>query len=297
MKKVFQPMIIGLGVTVALLASCSTHNNKPIESSTPTEKAMVFESGYSDVNGLKMYYEIHGEGAPLVLIHGGGSTIQTSFGNIIPDLAKNHKLVAVELQAHGHTSDRNAPETFEQDADDVVTLLQNLGIDKASFFGFSNGGNTTMQIGIRHPEMVNRLIIASAFFKREGMPPGFFENMEYATLENLPADLKAAFLEVNPDSTKLLAMFNHDKNRMLGFQDWDEALLQSIQAPSLVINGDQDVVQNSHAALMAALIPGARLMILPGNHGSYMGQVEGTYKGSKTTDLTLAVIDEFLNGE
>jgi pimeloyl-ACP methyl ester carboxylesterase len=297
MKNFSQPMMLSLGITVALLASCGTHNNKPIESSTPIEKTMLFESGYSDVNGLKMYYEIHGEGVPLVLIHGGGSTIQTTFGNIIPDLAKNHKLIAVELQAHGHTSDRDAPETFEQDADDVITLLQNLGIAKASFFGFSNGGNTTIQIGIRHPEMVNRLIIASAFFKREGMLPGFFDNMENASLENMPDDLKAAFLEVNPDSTKLLAMFNHDKNRMLGFQDWDEALLQSIQAPSLVINGDQDVVQNSHAALMAALIPGARLMILPGNHGSYMGQVEGTYKGSKTTDLTLAVIDEFLNGE
>ncbi|MEQ8811473.1 MAG: alpha/beta hydrolase [Imperialibacter sp.] len=297
MKNFSQPMMLSLGITVALLASCGTHNNKPIESSTPTEKTMFFESGYSDVNGLKMYYEIHGEGVPLVLIHGGGSTIQTTFGNIIPDLAKNNMLIAVELQAHGHTSDRDAPETFEQDADDVATLLQNLGIDKASFFGFSNGGNTTMQIGIRHPEMVNKLIIASAFFKREGMFPGFFDGMEHASLDNMPADLKEAFWAINPDSTKLLAMFNHDKNRMLGFQDWDEALLQSIQAPSLIINGDQDVVQNTHAALMASLIPNARLMILPGNHGSYMGQVEGSYTRSKTTELTLALIDEFLNGE
>ncbi|MEQ8416707.1 MAG: alpha/beta hydrolase [Imperialibacter sp.] len=174
MKNFSQPMMLSLGITVALLASCGTHNNKPIESSTPTEKTMFFESGYSDVNGLKMYYEIHGEGVPLVLIHGGGSTIQTTFGNIIPDLAKNHMLIAVELQAHGHTSDRDAPETFEQDADDVATLLQNLAIDKASFFGFSNGGNTTMQIGIRHPEMVNKLIIASAFFKKRRHVSGVF---------------------------------------------------------------------------------------------------------------------------
>ncbi|MEQ8687287.1 MAG: alpha/beta hydrolase [Imperialibacter sp.] len=297
MKKVFQPMMIGLGVTVALLASCSTKNSEPMESTKSTEKTAYFKSGYSDVNGLKMYYEIHGEGDPLVLIHGGGSTIQTTFGNIIPDLAKNHMLIAVELQAHGHTSDRDAPETFEQDADDVATLLQNLAIDKASFFGFSNGGNTTMQIGIRHPEMVNKLIIASAFFKRVGMFPGFFDGMEHASLDNMPADLKEAFWAINPDSTKLLAMFNHDKNRMLGFQDWDEALLQSIQAPSLIINGDQDVVQNSHAALMAALIPGARLMILPGNHGSYMGQVEGPYTEDNTTKLTLAVIEDFLTSK
>lgn len=297
MKNLSQPIILSLGVAVALLASCSTKNNEPMESAKSTEKPAYFKSGYSDVNGLKMYYEIHGEGEPLVLIHGGGSTIQTTFGNIIPELAKNQKLIAVELQAHGHTSDRDAPETFEQDADDVVTLLQNLGIAKASFFGFSNGGNTTMQIGIRHPEIVKKLIIASAFFKREGMFPGFFDGMEHASLDNMPADLKEAFWAINPDSTKLLAMFNHDKNRMLGFQDWDVALLQSIQAPSLIINGDQDVVQNSHASLMAALIPNARLMILPGNHGSYMGQVEGSYQGSKTTELTLSVIDEFLKSE
>jgi len=288
--------LLYITLSTLVIASCGTENPTSAvqnKRETPEEK-MYFESGYSDVNGLKMYYEIYGEGEPLVLIHGGGSTIQTTFGNIITDLAKTHKLIAVELQAHGRTSDRAAPETFEQDADDVVTLLQNLGIPKASFFGFSNGGNTTMQIGIRHPKVVDKLVIASAFFKREGMFPGFFEGMEHATLDNMPADLKAAFLEVNPDSTQLLAMFNHDKNRMLGFQDWDDDLLKSIQAPALVINGDQDVVQNAHAALMAATIPGARLMILPGNHGSYMGQVEGPYQRDSTTLLTLAVVEDFL---
>ena len=90
-----------------------------------------FESGYSGVNGLKMYYEIYGQGKPLVLIHGGGSTIQTSFGRIILDLAKNRQIIAIELQAHGRTNDRDTPLTFEQDADDVAKLLQNLGISKA----------------------------------------------------------------------------------------------------------------------------------------------------------------------
>lgn len=288
--------MLGLGVAIAQLASCSTKNDRPIDSSTPVEKAAFFESGYSDINGLKMYYEIHGEGAPLVLIHGGGSTIKTTFGNIIPALAKTHRLIAVELQAHGHTGDRPTPETFEQDADDVAKLLQNLGVGKASFFGFSNGGNTTMQIGIRHPNIVDKLVIASAFFKRQGMVPGFFEGMEHATIDNMPADLRAAFWEINPDSTKLLAMFNHDFNRMMGFRDWDEELLKSIQAPSLIINGDQDVVQNSHAAEIARLIPNARLLIVPGNHGSYMGQVPEPYTDDKVVNLTLGVINEFLNG-
>jgi len=115
-----------------------------------------------------MYYEIHGEGKPLVLIHGGGSTIQTTFGKVLSLFAKKYKVIAVELQAHGHTGDRDAPETFQQDGDDVAALLQQLNISKASFFGFSNGGTTSLQIAIRHPEVVDKLVIASGAYQREG---------------------------------------------------------------------------------------------------------------------------------
>src|SRR5215471_17134424 len=153
---------------------------------------------YANVNGIKMYYEIHGEGKPLVLIHGGGSTIETTFGKVLPLLAKKYKVIAVELQAHGHTSDRNAPETFEQDADDVAALLQLLNISKASIFGFSNGGTTAMQIAIRHPQVVDKLVIASGAYQREGFIPGFFEGMQHASLENMPRPLQDAFLKINP---------------------------------------------------------------------------------------------------
>ena len=118
-----------------------------------------FRNGYSEVNGLKMYYEIYGQGKPFVLIHGGGSTIQSNFGKVIPLFAKNRQVIAVELQAHGRTSDRNTDLSFEQDADDVATLLKNLKIDKADFLGFSNGGTTTLQIAIRHPEIVDKIIV------------------------------------------------------------------------------------------------------------------------------------------
>src|SRR4051794_13125046 len=110
-----------------------------------------YPSGYSEVNGLNMYYEIHGKGEPLVLIHGGGSTIETSFGRIIPTLTKHRQIIAVELQAHGRTNDRNTELSFEQDADDVVGLLENLTIGKADFLGFSNGGSTVIEILLRHP--------------------------------------------------------------------------------------------------------------------------------------------------
>ena len=104
--------------------------------------------GYAPINSLHMYYEVHGKGAPLVLIHGGGSTIQTSFGRVLHSLAKERQVIAVELQGHGHTPDINRPETFEQDADDVAALLKHLKIENADFFGFSNGGNTAVRYSL-----------------------------------------------------------------------------------------------------------------------------------------------------
>src|SRR4051812_23362313 len=103
-------------------------------------------SHYANVNGLEMYYEIHGSGRPLVLIHGGGSTIESNFGRILPELAKSHLVIAVELQAHGHTADIDRPLSFEHDADDVAELLKQVHIGKADILGFSNGGTTALQI-------------------------------------------------------------------------------------------------------------------------------------------------------
>lgn len=148
-----------LALIILILAACN--NKKETESrmtNSATENTGMINA-YSDVNGLKMYYEIHGQGKPIVLIHGGGSTIQTSFEKLIPLLAKNRKVIALELQAHGRTSDRNLDLSFEQDADDVASLLKNLNIAKADFLGFSNGGTTTLQIAIRHPEIVDKLIL------------------------------------------------------------------------------------------------------------------------------------------
>src|SRR6188508_1886868 len=125
-------------------------------------------SGYANVNGLKMYYEIHGSGTPLVLIHGGGSTVLTTFGRVLHDFAKTHKVIAVEMQAHGHTQDIDRPLSFQQDADDIATLLKQLNIDKADIFGFSNGASTTLQFAIRHPEATNKIIIGSTFYKKSG---------------------------------------------------------------------------------------------------------------------------------
>jgi len=200
------------------------------------------------------------------------------------------------LQAHGHTSDRDAPESFEQDADDVTALLHYLIIDKADFMGFSNGGNTIMKIAMRHPQLVNKLIIASSFYKREGMVKGFFEGMGKATIENMPLLLKEAFLKINNDSSKLQAMFEKDKQRMVTFKDWKEEDLASIKAPSLIIAGDRDVMTTEHAVEMSHKIPNARLLILPGTHGSYMGEESTEIKGNKMHEYTVALIETFLSG-
>jgi pimeloyl-ACP methyl ester carboxylesterase len=269
--------------------------DKKSENKSAEKMNNTIQSGYAPVNGLEMYYEIHGQGKPLVLIHGGGSTIETTFGNILPILARHHRVIAVELQAHGRTKDRDTPETFDQDADDVAALLAYLKIDKADFFGFSNGGNTTMKIGMRHPQLANKLIIASAFYTRDGMIKGFFEGMEHANLGSMPGYLKEAFLKVTPDTARLQAMFERDKTRMLQFKDWQDEDLVSIKAASLVIAGDRDVVTNEHTAKMASKIPLGRLLIVPGDHGSYIREASASKQETKIPELVLAAIEEFLN--
>src|SRR5262249_48845283 len=145
---------------------------------------------YAPVNGLKMYYEIHGvpgsNNPPLVLLHGGGDTIETSFGHILPALARSRQIIAFEQQGYGHTADNvERPFSFEQSADDTAALLEHLHIERADILGFSNGGTIALQMAIRHPRIVRRLVAVSAFFSRDGGYPWFWEAMKNARLENM----------------------------------------------------------------------------------------------------------------
>jgi pimeloyl-ACP methyl ester carboxylesterase len=249
---------------------------------------------YAEVNGLNMYYEIHGSGKPLVLIHGGGSTIESTFGRILPELVKTHQVIAVELQAHGHTRDIDRPLSFEQDADDVAALLEQLHVAKADIMGFSNGGTTALQIAIRHPALVNKLVLASATYKRDGLIPGFFDGFKNAKLDMMPQPLKEAYLKANPDTNGLEVMFHRDVARMSGFRDISDDAIRSIQAPALVLNGDQDVVLPEHALALSRTLPHAQLAVLPGLHGEYLGEICARNKNSKLPLLTVAMINEFL---
>ncbi len=256
---------------------------------------MSAQKNYAAVNGLKMYYEIHGSGSPLVLLHGGGSTITSTFGRVLPELAKKHQVIAIELQAHGRTKDIERPLSFEQDADDVAELLRQLHIVKADFFGFSNGGTTCLQIAIRYPHLVNRLVLASAIYKRDGMMAGFFEGMQQATFASMPQLLKEAYLEVNPDPKGLDAMFHRDVARMLAFKDITDYAIKGIQAQTLVINGDADVVRSEHALELSRTLPHAQLAILPGGHGDYIGEICAPDKNSKMPEITLSIVEMFLS--
>lgn len=282
-------------LTILILASCKAgRTNKNI--GVTKIDSMNFKSGYSEVNGLKMYYEIYGEGEPLVLIHGGGSTIQTTFGRVIPMLAKHRKLIAVELQAHGRTSDRDRELSFEQDADDVATLLKSLDILKADFLGFSNGGTTALQIAIRHPELVDKLVAASALCKRNGVPSQFWGFMEQARLENMPRQLKEGYKNVASDTSGLQVMHDKDAKRMVDFKDIPDEEIKSVKASTLIIIGDKDVITPEHAIEMHRLIANSELAIIPGGHGEYIGEITTLKPNYKESDFVgVPMIERFLD--
>ena len=176
----------------------------------------------------------------------------------------------------------------------MAGLLGFLKVDKADFLGFSNGGTTTLQIAVRHPEIVNKIVIISANYQRDGMVPGFFEGMQHATLDNMPEPLKAAYLKVAPDKSQLQVMFKKDKERMLTFKNMGDTDLQSIQAAALLMAGDHDVVTLEHVVKMSHLIPDARLVVLPGTHGTLIGETCAGMAGSKLPEFTAVLVKEFL---
>ena len=239
--------------------------------------AMTDEHGFSSA-GLPLYFEWHGKArdshVPLLLIHGGGSTIESNWGRLIEALDGSRRTLAVELQGHGRTGAGEQPASFEGSADGVAALLRELATGPVDVLGFSNGGQVAMQLAARHPAAVRRLVVASAPFRRDGMVDGFWDGMAAATYADLPRPYREADLAVSGDPAHAERMFRLDRELMLtGFTDWPEALLASITAPTLVVAADQDVIRPEHTVLLAARIPNARMLIVPGNHGDYLGEL------------------------
>lgn len=234
---------------------------------------------YAWINGVHTYYEVHGEareGTPLVLLHGGGDTIETSFGRILPELARSRKVIAFERQGYGHTPDvPERPFTFEQFADDTVALLDHLGIPQADLFGFSNGGTVALHAAVRHPERVRKLVLASAFFNHDAAEPAFWGGFAAATPDIMPKVLRDAYIAAAPHPENFERFFYKGVNLMRTFQDIPREALQALQSPALVICGDWDVMRPEHAVEEYRLIPRAQLAVLPGtDHMSLTSRTE-----------------------
>lgn len=253
------------------------------------------QNGHVAVNGIQMYYEVHGSaaGVPLVLLPGGGSTIDATFSKVLPLFAASRRTIALEEQGHGRTSDRDQPISFETSADDVAMLAHELGYRRVDILGFSNGASVGLQVAIRHPDLVRKLVFASAMTRRDGAHPGLWEFMAQADISNMPQPLKDAFLAVTPDPARLKVMHDKDAERMRNFADVPESLVRSVRAAVMIVVGDRDIVRLEHALDLSRQIPDARLLVLPAGHGDYLGEILTPNAGSNPA-ITTRLIEEFL---
>ena len=250
-----------------------------------------------EVNGIDTYYEVSGEGEPIIVLHGAHMNIDT-MGGIIPALAKTRKVYVPEFQGHGRSADIDRPITYENLADDVAAFMDAVGLETADIFGYSMGAAAGLQLAIRHPQKVDQLVAASVAFDIEGMQPeykAFIPQMSPAIFEPFRAQWRA--LAPNPDGydafiEKMIAL-EHEPLQ------W-EAEVKALETPVLVITGDADVMTLEHSVALFRLLgggvmgdmgqplPKSRLAVLPATaHTAIIGQV----------DLLMGVIDPFLKGE
>jgi pimeloyl-ACP methyl ester carboxylesterase len=250
-------------------------------------------SGYAPANdGVSTFYEVHGEGRPLVLLHGGILTIDLSFGRLLPELAADRQVIAVELQGHGHTADADRPYTLAALAGDVAALLDHLGLARADVFGFSLGGLVATELALRHPARVDRLVLAASHFRPDGYHDDVRDPALFATSSRMPteadfAEIRAAYERVAPDPKHFEEFLAKASGAVGTFAGWSPAELAGIAAPTLVVVGDNDFVKVSHADELRTLIPDARLAVLPGT--THMGL-------TGRTDLLVPMLREFLAG-
>lgn len=233
---------------------------------------------YAEVNGINLYYEIHGAGEPLVLLHGGvGST--SMFGEVLTMLAEHHQVIAVDLQAHGRTADIDRPLSYEFMADDIAALIEQLGFEKADVMGYSLGGGVALRTAIQHPEVVRKLVVVSTTFKQSGWYPEILAGQAQMNAEAAEAmkqtPLYQFYAAIAPRVedwpvliTKLGELLGQD-------YDWSQEVA-TIQAPTLLVFGDADAIYTSHAAEFFELLGG--------------GQKDGGWDGSGMSTARLAIL-------
>jgi pimeloyl-ACP methyl ester carboxylesterase len=232
-------------------------------------------AGYAPVNGLKMYYEVHGSGEPVVLLHGAFMTITNNWDGWIGELSKTRKVIAVEMQGHGRTADIERDISSENLADDVASLLDHLKIPKADLIGYSMGGGVAMQCAVRHPDKVRKVVVISSTFRRDGMVKealDLFPKLSAEAFKGSPIEVEYKKLSPTPDD------FPKFVKRVLAAgtkgHDLGADKLKATTAPMFFIHGDADGIRLEHIAEMFRLKGGgthgdmgprsaSRLAILP----------------------------------
>jgi pimeloyl-ACP methyl ester carboxylesterase len=254
-------------------------------------KPTTDHSGYADVNGLHLYYEIHGQGTPLVLLHGGLLTIDINFSGLIPTLAKRHQVIAVELQGHGRTADIDREITPANSATDVVALLDHLRIDRAHILGHSMGAAVALELAVNHPTRVRSVVPISGSVRPDGMHPDLTDPTKFATSTRMPtpedfAEFAEAYQRLSPHPEHFEEFMATLSSSQADLRGWSDEQLAGITAPVLIVQGDHDFVTLEHAALMKELIPGSRLAVLPGT--THM-------QATKRPELLLPLLTAFLD--
>jgi pimeloyl-ACP methyl ester carboxylesterase len=235
------------------------------------------KSGYVPVNGLNMYYEVHGEGKPLVLLHGAFSAIGTSFEKVLPGLAEKRQVIAFELQGHGRTADIDRPLTLEGMAEDVAAALPQLGIEQADVLGYSSGGSVALHLATRHPEMVRKLILMSVSYTLSGVHSGLMEGLGEMKPEMMHGSpWHEEYLRIAPRPEDFPRLFEKKTQMDRQIKDFSEEAIRGIKAPILLIIGDSDLIRPEHAVEFFRLLgggvfgdtpaglPNSQLAILPG---------------------------------
>jgi pimeloyl-ACP methyl ester carboxylesterase len=239
----------------------STENNTATSANQNSAVQQATVKGeYASVGDLKMYYEIHGTGRPLVLLHGAFMS-----ATIYPALAENSQVIAVDLQGHGRTADIDRPLTFEQMADDVAALLKQLKIDQTDVFGYSLGGKVGLALAIRHPKLVRRLAIYGATYKsfEESIPPEALEFFKKATPETFaPKDLKEPYEKLSP-APNWIGLAAKILESMKGFKGFSPEQMKAIKAEVFLSAGDHKDVNLEHLVEMHKLIPKTQLAVFP----------------------------------
>jgi pimeloyl-ACP methyl ester carboxylesterase len=263
---------------------------------------MSERAGYAPVNGLQMYFEVHGGegGRPLVLLHGNLSTIGVDFGGMLPALARDRQVVGVEQQAHGHTADIDRPLRIRHWADDTAALLRHLGIGQADLFGYSSGSAVAVPVALDHPELVGKLVLASFSYRLDGLHPGLMDNIGQLQPEHLagtPFEQDYARVAPNPgDWPKLIEKI---KDMDADLPEWSADDLRGMAVPAMLVYGDSDIVRPEHMVetfrLLGGGVPGdlaglprSRLAVLPGTTHVTLVQ---------RSDWLASMVAEFLDAE